>query len=122
MGGFSRSFDLLSSEYGWTDEQILDIPVRRLRQIVVSIETRRFIEDLKFKRIAAWQTRTLAVFISSTIEVEKGKENTLLTAAQRIALDEGELKDLTVDIPKEEPPSEPAVGSYERLMRGFAGG
>jgi hypothetical protein len=29
---FARTFDLLSAEYGWTDDQILDLTLTRMRQ------------------------------------------------------------------------------------------
>lgn len=29
---FARTFDLLASEYGWTDDQILDLTMKRMRQ------------------------------------------------------------------------------------------
>lgn len=34
-------FDLVSKEYGWTDDQILDLTIGRLRQVTDAISVRR---------------------------------------------------------------------------------
>ncbi len=56
-----------------------------------------------------WQTRTLATFISATVETEG--ENTLLAQAQMIGVkpDEEETKAA----------NDPGVGSYERFFSTF---
>jgi hypothetical protein len=38
---FTRTFDLISSEYGWTDDQILDLTLTRIRQVREVILTRQ---------------------------------------------------------------------------------
>ncbi len=95
--------------------------MKRLRQIVTNIESRLFISEFRDNRLLSWQTRTLAIFISQTIEIEKGKENPLFEAAKKISLDQAELDDATAIPEPGTNSSEPAAGSFERLTRGFSG-
>lgn len=54
-------FDLISSEYGWDDEVILDKTLRRIRQITAAI-TKRKLEVQRIRRQElSWQTRSLAM-------------------------------------------------------------
>lgn len=109
----------MSSSYGWTDEVILDLPLRRFRQVLVAIVERKHYEAVAERQLLAWQTRTIASFIAATVEVEKGKSNPLLAEAAKINLDDpGEQ---VADSPQE---VENGNGSFERAMllmgRGFS--
>jgi hypothetical protein len=86
VGGYSRAFDQISAEYGWTDEMILDITVRRLRQILETIKERHRVRKLERDMVTEWQTKTLAGFIANTIPVPKGKSNKLAKEVDNIRL------------------------------------
>lgn len=98
--------DLISSEYGWSDDQILDLTLARLRQITTAIQQRRYLEHRQERLIASWQTRTLAQFVALTIPVE-GKNNPLLDAAATLDID----GDLTLEDTKED-----NLPSYEQML------
>jgi hypothetical protein len=40
-------FDLLSTSYGWTDDQIMELPLVRFRQIFGTLQQRFYTEDLR---------------------------------------------------------------------------
>lgn len=58
---FARTFDLISAEYGWTDEQILDLTLARMRQIrevigirqSVDLRSRVRLEEAKVQQLVA---------------------------------------------------------------------
>lgn len=66
----------------------------------------------------AWQTRTVCQFIAATVRVDKGKQNPLMEAANKIVLDTQESTELEALSSKPQVKENP-VGSYERLMSGF---
>lgn len=75
---FARTFDLIAKNYGWTDDQILDLTLVRMRQIREVIfereaETRR--QSLSDKET---ELRILASYTA--------RSNEALKSAQRIAL------------------------------------
>lgn len=109
---------MISSEYSWSDETILDLNICRIRQIVKAIETRLKARELKRDLVAEWQTKTLAGFIAGTVKVPKGKTNPLAKAVDKIKLVRDE------DMPDEEenraPQANPA-GTFEQLSHGFKG-
>lgn len=105
--------DLISSEYGWDSEAILNLPIRRFRQIVATISERIITNrDIENKR-ALSHTKIICSFIASTVPVEEGKENQLLKLAQTLGEPEQtKTKDPAVDV---------EAGSYERFMSAFGG-
>jgi hypothetical protein len=64
-GTISRSFDLISSEYGWDDEVILDKTLRRIRQITVDISLRLESRRKERRLELSWQTRSLAMVMAA---------------------------------------------------------
>jgi hypothetical protein len=86
VGGYARAFDLISTEYGWTDEVIGDLTLVRLRQITAAIEHRQFALDRKEMSRMTWQTRSLAQFIAAGYMTDG--ENPGLALAGRLAFDE----------------------------------
>lgn len=118
----------MQSEYNWTDDVVLDLPVCRLRQIIANIEARKKATRQHHTTITEWQTRTLAQFIAATIPVEKGKKNPVADAAAKLSLRiEDETGNSDDDTPMEkylEEGSQTAdngTGSFERLTAGFGG-
>lgn len=65
VGTFARAFDLISSEYGWDDEVILDKTLKRIRQILAAITLRRKEEERQQRLIISWQTRSLAMVMAA---------------------------------------------------------
>lgn len=82
-------FDLISSQYHWDDEQILDRPLRRLRQIVAGINLRLWAADLAARRLATTQLRTVCAYIASTVQLQEGADNVMLTHAAHLDLGPG---------------------------------
>jgi hypothetical protein len=69
VGSLAIAFDLISSEYGWDDEVILDKSLRRIRQILAAITYRKLEQQRIRRQELSWQTRSLAMVISaSTME------------------------------------------------------
>jgi hypothetical protein len=67
VGPFAEAFDLISSEYGWTDEQILDTPLCRLVQISSAISQRKDDEFYVRTRVIEWHARAVSVVVASGI-------------------------------------------------------
>lgn len=113
---------MISSEYGWADETILDLYVCRLRQIVSAVELRIKQRELKRDLVTEWQTKTLASFIAGTVKVPKGKNNPLAKAVDKIRLvddrDMPEEPEVDREGPRDNRASNP-VGTFEQLSRGF---
>lgn len=62
---FGRLFDLLSAQYGWTDDQLLDLTLARLRH-ARDMVTARLAEERNWQiDIAEQVTRTLVAHIRS---------------------------------------------------------
>ena len=73
--------DLVTSEYKWTDSEVLDLTIRRLRQIKEVIDERRSIEDLQRRVYLEWQTKTLAQFFVAACQDQKAADAVLEAAA-----------------------------------------
>lgn len=109
-------FDLISSEYGWSDKKILNLPLPRFNQILAAIRTRMWLHKREQDSRFSWQTRVLAQYIAGGWMVEG--ENTAVGEAAKIAFDD--IEAAMLGITKEPTSSEPKAGSFERLM-GFIG-
>ena len=57
--GWAGFFDLISSEYGWTDEEILELTLGRLHQIMEAVMARRGREFEERVRIAEAQSKAI---------------------------------------------------------------
>lgn len=68
---FGRTFDLISSEYGWTDKQILDLDLQRMLHIRKMILDRLDEERVKRLRVKEVEIRMLA----STIQAAAGNKS-----------------------------------------------
>lgn len=124
MGGFSRAFDLIASEYGWSDESLQDLTLARIRQCVAAITERKTLEERKQKDLVRWQTRNICFFISNTLMIKEGAENTLAALAQELTFRPKKTDPETLS--EEEKAFgkkiEPTVGSYERFQGLFGVG
>lgn len=120
----------MSEAYGWTDEEINNLTLRRFRQVTAAIRRRRYLEDRERKSLLSWQTRTLAGFIAGGYQIEEGKENPGLELVKKIAIDhieETQLEELAESGegfegrgPAIEAGSDGiAVGSFENFLGAF---
>lgn len=118
LGGFSRAFDLIASEYGWSDESLQDLTLSRIRQCVAAITERKTLEERKHKDLIRWQTRNICFFIANTLIVKEGSENTLAKLAQELTFRPEKKKPevLTEEEQVFGKKVEPTVGSYERFQ------
>lgn len=114
VGGISSAFDLISSEYGWRDEDIHNLTLARMQQVVSAIQLRKMGEQRKEKIHLSWAVRMLATYIAAGYMTE---ENTAIEGATKITLDEIEHEILETVSSK---PSEPKEGSFERLSQAFS--
>lgn len=106
--------DLISSEYGWDDDKILTLSLRRLKQITTTIIQRQYLERRKERSLLSWQTRTLATYISASAGAGADK---LLESSMQIGLDTDEIEELErLNKEAKSRPVEPQEGSYEKLM------
>lgn len=103
----AATFDLLSAEYGWTDADILDLPLRRIRQAVAAIQARRWALDLAHRRLETAKLRTLASYIACGYDIAEGFENKMLMWAPGLALGDG-CGNPDVVIPDTDAPPAPA--------------
>ena len=105
---------MISSEYGWTDETILDLKWARIRQITAAITLRKNRERVYSESIAEWQTKVVSQIIAATVPLEKkGASNPVADAANAISI-----------FPEADATPanrEPLPGSFERFMS-MAGG
>jgi hypothetical protein len=107
----------VSSEYGWTDEQIGELPLARFRQITAAIQVRRYGAAREENSRTSWLARNIATYIAAGFEVGKGKENKALTQASKLAYDDIEALMLGgTPSTGEAKPAENKPGSYERFM------
>ncbi len=66
VGPIARAFDLISSEYGWDDEIILNKTLKRIRQILASITLRKKQNQKEQRLSLSWQTRSLAMVMAAS--------------------------------------------------------
>ena len=114
------AFDLVSSEYGWTDEEIGEVTVARLRQIVVAIRTRQFLASREENNRFSWLARSLGTLIAGGYMMEKGKENPGIKIAQKLAMDD--IESALLESPPPPKPKQNKPGSYEMFMGAFGNG
>ncbi len=114
MGGYAAAYDLVASEYGWTDEQIGELPLARLRQVTAAIQMRKFTAFREENSRFSWLARNLAGFIAAGYQMEKGKENKALTQAGKLAFDD--IETVLLGGTPAGAPKENSAGSYERFM------
>ncbi len=88
MGGYAAAYDLVSSEYGWDDDTIGELPLARLRQVTAAIQMRRYSSSRAENARFSWLARNISGFIAAGYQIEKGKENKALEQAGKLAYDD----------------------------------
>lgn len=116
MDGFSLAFDLISSEYGWRDDELWELTLHRMQQIVAAITIRKSNDAREHKRELSWAVRTISSFIAAGYMSEDNKG---VEAAQDLTIDDIERKIIDANLPT--PPPEIRTGSTEALLRAFGG-
>jgi len=92
------AFDLISSEYGWDDEVILDKTLRRIRQILAAITLRRKERIRQERLIVSWQTRSLAMVMAGS----GGNANeSIMKFASTLTIDNDEYREFNNEQPIE---------------------
>lgn len=81
--------DLIAGEYGWSDERILGLTLRRLRQIVAAIQRRIWLDDLNHRRIETAKLRAVCTYVAATMQLAEGERNPMLDAATDLDLGTG---------------------------------
>jgi hypothetical protein len=94
---FARTFDLISSSYGWTDEQILDLPIGRINQVRDVILER---QDEDWKRRLRLEEASLQHICASIHGAAGNAEG--MKQSQRIALYERGVGEITTRLPRSE--------------------
>lgn len=122
MGGYAAAYDLVASEYGWTDEQIGELPLARLRQVTASIQMRKYHAYREENGRFSWLARNIASYIAGGYQIEKGKDNKAFDQAGKLAFDD--IETVLLGGTPQGPaggPKENGVGSYERFMTMMGG-
>lgn len=106
-------FHAIQSAYGWSDEYILDLRIKRLVQIIHVLQ--RTLEiDTRIRRLEIeWQTKVLAAFIAHTVQDEKAAEK-LIQAAEKLSLADD--PDSEVSLPAADTSGERDARSLEEIM------
>lgn len=99
--------DVIAAQYGWSNDQILNLHLTRLNQVRDAIYIRQYTEMQNRHREIEWQTKTLASFIVSVSPVSDKSRSQLQKVLEKISLSD------TSD--REEPVSTP-VGSDGRSI------
>lgn len=73
VGLFSSLFDKIQSAYGWDDERVLDLTLRRAVQIRDSIEQREDFARWEALKVTEWQTKNIVAMIANTVEDSKAR-------------------------------------------------
>lgn len=97
----------MSSEYGWDEDKIWNLPLCRFRQITAAIQRRKYIEARQENTRISWLARNLASFIAGGYMLDKGSENPAAEAARVLAFDDIEAAFLGVEPDTRQEPNGP---------------
>jgi len=125
VGGYASRFDLIAKEYGWSDEQIGELPLMRFQQIVNAISLRKYREDRQETSRISWLARTISQYVAGGYMTDGQRENVAVRYASQIAFDHIEEAALEAAAAREALKArtnetvmkEPARGSFEKMMQ-----
>ena len=103
---FGTIFDLISAEYGWTDDQILDLTLGRIRLALESIEVRRN-HGREFQLMVAEAITKTIVGAMPALAQSKKAGKSLANMAKHLSF-----------LPRDREESLPSTQSVERMFRG----
>jgi hypothetical protein len=125
VGAFAEEFDLISSQYGWTDEQILDLPFGRYMQIISAIRIRKYMDNREENARISWLGRAITSFVAAGYMTDG--DNPAIEMANQLSIDDIEHALLSYDSAEAWKPgdkaivkNEPSAGSFETLMRALS--
>lgn len=72
---FARTFDLIASQYGWTDDQILDLTMERVAQVRDVIRERMAEEKRQDLQVRETELRILAGHVHAAAGNKKGMKS-----------------------------------------------
>lgn len=105
---------------------VLDLTLRRLRQITTAIRLRQEVRAKRDRRLVAWHARSVARFIAMSVPLGEGEKNPLFPLLTTVVLDDEERAELeyAMNVTAAKPATETAVeqnssGTFEKLMGGF---
>lgn len=104
MRPFARSFDLISSAYGWTDDQVLDLTMARMRQIREVIWERQAEESRRDLSVREVELRIMASYMAQS-------EDALASA-----------REIRLLPPDDATPTEKPMIGFEQAKAMFSGG
>jgi hypothetical protein len=107
---YARTFDLISAEYGWTDDQILDLTIARLRQIRDVILERQGEDRRADLTVREVELRTTTQFIAAAAGSKQ-----LVSQADKVRLLPPPTDATTGRVLR---PND-RIGSYERMVGQF---
>lgn len=67
--------DLIAEQYGWTDDQILDLTMQRMSQIRSVIWERQKEDRNKELSVREYELQTLAAYVAASAGNKKGLDN-----------------------------------------------
>lgn len=122
----------MCSEYGWTFNYVLDLPICSLRQMAETIKVRVKANRQHAESLIEWQTRVLAQFMAGAAPSPE-QSKALSKAADKISIKGGEADtvgervkpgeasdpDVYVEQGSQVAADRNGVGSYERLSGRF---
>lgn len=76
---------MLQNSYGWTDDVILNLTLRRAVQMKEAIEQRTEFRSWEDRKLREWETQSLAMMIANSVENKKAREQ-LVQLAKDISL------------------------------------
>jgi len=104
---FAAVFDLISSEYGWTDEQILELTLRRMRMAVDAIDV-RLAAEREFRVTIAEAITISIIGAMPALAQSKKAGNALAKMAKKISF-------MAREKDEPEPPSTAMIESMFRV-------
>lgn len=87
VGFFATLMDRIQHAYGWDDDQVLNLTVRRAVQISESILQREEIDRWERNRVLEWQTRNLAVASVIGAMMDDKDKTKIIEQFQSLSLD-----------------------------------
>ena len=120
----ARAFDLISAEYKVTDQYILDLPIRRVRQMQAAIFQRMYLRDRMRRSEISWAVRMVSQIIAiANTETSKEGVNELAQIANTFDMDDPPSPPSRDDQPSPATANngEPKQGSFEKFMTMFGG-
>lgn len=100
---------MIQSQYGWSDDEVLNMTIGRLRQVAQAISARLRVESLERRMLVEWQTKALASYLAALSQSEEGAR-ALFNNIKNLSL--------TGEVSEEEQPEPASMDRIRMLMGG----